>query len=406
MTTLKDQPTESLVGRKFRFIVSSAEEAVTLIRENLGPQARVLTVKQVDGKGLTRFLGSPKLEVIATIPKDADSTEQTPKQHKPGEAEPERSSAPYVRPAEDTRDSGVQYARPAAVPQSVADSFSANAAAAGTGETPDKEEAPASPLLREPKPARRPTNALADLLRKAQFDEGLLSRLENAPEWPRLCGLPREQALGEVFQWLGRELRQVEERPLGPRIAFLGTPGVGKTTALCKQLAQEVFFDQTQNLNVLKLDHEEPNPDDALRTYCDVLGLPLLREGDSRDSLTAESIIFYDLPGVTLRDAMGWASARQRLDDEAVDTRVLVLNAAYDLQLLKEGVQAGHEIGATHLVFTHLDEIGQPNRLWPCLLRSGLPTLFFSEGPGISGECSRDVQGFMMDRALPALIGR
>ncbi|MGF1449109.1 MAG: hypothetical protein ACFB20_06795 [Opitutales bacterium] len=406
MTSLKDQPTESLVGRKFRFIVSSAEEAVTLIRDNLGPKARVLTVKQVDGRGLTRFLSSPKLEVIATIP--AEALEEPPADTESEEAKPQgRPTAPSNRLPAENPDSGVAFARKPASPAKVRETFaeSANPSAPESVDSPAQNR-PASPLLREPVAKQRPVNALTDLLRKAQFDDGLLSRLEDSPEWARLCGLPREQALAEVFQWLGQQLREIQVPALGRRIAFLGTPGVGKTTALCKQLAQEVFIDQTEDVSVVKLDHEEPNPDDALRTYCDVLGLPLMRESDSGETMTGSGIVFFDLPGLTLRDAAGWRMARERLDGEYVDTRVLVLNAAYDLQLLKEAVQQGHQIGATHLVFSHLDELTQPNRLWPCLLRSGLPTLFFSEGPGISGECARDVFAFMMDRALPALGGR
>ncbi len=407
MTSLKDQPTETLIGRKFRFIVSSAEEAVTLIRENLGPKARVLTVKQIDGRGLTRFLSSPKLEVIATIP--AEAAEDAPSEPGAEESLPATEpEAPRSRVPAENPDSGVAFARKPVSAAKLERAFAESARPPMDEAIRDKAEAqPApSPILREPIAQSRPVNALTELLRKAQFDDGLLSRLEDSPEWPRLCSLPREQALAEVFQWLGQQLREIEVPSLGRRIAFLGTPGVGKTTALCKQLAQEVFIDRTEDVSVVKLDHDEPNPDDALRTYCDVLGLPLMRETDSQEAISEAGIVFFDLPGLTLRDTAGWQAARERLDGEYVDTRVLVLNAAYDLQLLKEAVQQGHQIGATHLVFSHLDELSQPNRLWPCLLRSGLPTLFFSEGPGISGECARDVFGFMMERALPSLGGR
>ena len=55
---------------RFRFVVRSAEEAVTVLREKLGPRARVVSVKQVQGKGLARFLSAPSLEVIAEVPPD------------------------------------------------------------------------------------------------------------------------------------------------------------------------------------------------------------------------------------------------------------------------------------------------------------------------------------------------
>ena len=53
--------------KKYRLVVRSAEEAVRLIREKLGDQARVTSVRQVGGEGLKRFISSPKLEVIAEV---------------------------------------------------------------------------------------------------------------------------------------------------------------------------------------------------------------------------------------------------------------------------------------------------------------------------------------------------
>jgi flagellar biosynthesis protein FlhF len=63
-------------GKRFRLTVRSAEEAVRVIRDKLGDQARVLSVRQIGGEGLKRFISSPKLEVIAEIP--AEGSEELP----------------------------------------------------------------------------------------------------------------------------------------------------------------------------------------------------------------------------------------------------------------------------------------------------------------------------------------
>ena len=47
--------------------MSSAQEAVVQIREKLGPEAEVISVQQMKGSGLERFLSSPKLEVVAHV---------------------------------------------------------------------------------------------------------------------------------------------------------------------------------------------------------------------------------------------------------------------------------------------------------------------------------------------------
>ena len=57
-------------GKKYRLVVKSAEEAVGAIREKLGSSARVLSVRQMGGQGLSKFISSPKLEVIVELPEN------------------------------------------------------------------------------------------------------------------------------------------------------------------------------------------------------------------------------------------------------------------------------------------------------------------------------------------------
>ena len=71
--------------------------------------------------------------------------------------------------------------------------------------------------------------------------------------------------------------KQLPERPLHGNVAFVGTPGVGKTTALCKKISDEVFI-QGKEVHVLKLEAEAPNSDDALRVFCDILGVSIWRD--------------------------------------------------------------------------------------------------------------------------------
>ena len=80
MTSLPETSTDTQNGKKFRLVVRSAEEAVRVIRDKLGDKAKVLSVRQVGGEGLKRFISSPKLEVIAQVVEDggAEMQEQAP----------------------------------------------------------------------------------------------------------------------------------------------------------------------------------------------------------------------------------------------------------------------------------------------------------------------------------------
>ena len=48
-------------SKKIRLVEKTAEEAVRLINEKLGEQAKVVSVKQIGGEGLKRFISSPNL---------------------------------------------------------------------------------------------------------------------------------------------------------------------------------------------------------------------------------------------------------------------------------------------------------------------------------------------------------
>ena len=61
-------------SKRFRLVARSAEEAVRVIRDKLGEHARVLSVRQIGGEGLKKFISSPKLEVIAELPTEESLT--------------------------------------------------------------------------------------------------------------------------------------------------------------------------------------------------------------------------------------------------------------------------------------------------------------------------------------------
>ncbi len=54
-------------GATYRFIVRSADEAVQTLRERLGENARVLSVRQVRSGGFGGLFGRQKIEVVAQV---------------------------------------------------------------------------------------------------------------------------------------------------------------------------------------------------------------------------------------------------------------------------------------------------------------------------------------------------
>ena len=360
-------------GATYKFLVRSAEEAVQTIRERLGENAKVLSVRQVRGRGIGGLLGRSRLEVIAQMPEAGPNLLPYPPE-KEGDSVAKRPGvSPYPDDAEMlARSSDYATARAAA-----------------------------SLALRDV-PTRLP-----ELLKRSGFSEAMLARLQAMPVFAAQLDQPLHHAIPEVGQALRQIMQKRPARPLPARTAFLGTPGVGRTTALCKWLAKEVFSRQRM-VRVLKAEFDRPNPAEGLAVFCEALGLTLdyfaPSQGDtplSGSPCLAGGSVYADLPGLSLHEPADNDVLAKFLDREEFDGRVLVLNAAYDPAMLRRAYAAGRDLGATHLVFTHLDELEHWGKLWDFLIEGELTPLFLATGPSLTGDCEEAMIDAVLRRTLP-----
>jgi flagellar biosynthesis protein FlhF len=324
-------------GACYKFTVESADQAAAVIRERLGPNARVLSVRTVEATGLSRLWASPRLEVIARADEDA----------------PEPQSAP--------------------------------------GSDPRVESFPHAAAAKAP--------SLPALLRRAGVSEIGLARLQSDPGWGEIQDLPLHRALVEAGVRLNlRRGRGVSKHPVG-RAAFLSTSGAGRTTAMCKWLGLEVFRNRRTG-SVVSVEFDKPNATGVLPMFCEAMGVPFVRSpGWVVPELTGE-FAFFDMPAMSLRDQSDNDPIAEFLNREGIRHRILVLNAAYDPAILRSAFGAGRALGATHLVFTHMDEVPQWGRVWEYVGDGALEPLFLSTGPALTGECIEDVWGTVIRRTL------
>jgi len=367
MEVMSESTSEQAKGKRFRLIVRSAEEAVRVIREKLGENARVLSVRQVGGEGLKKFISSPKLEVIAELPaKDASSVSESEDEVLALQDTPPHVSGPNSKDLDDLTESGLLQ-----------------------GEKGPDGDLKGSVDL----------NSI-EILLKAGFDSQLISAIESWSNWDNIKNLPLADTLKEITIGLSDRFKFAEKQAVSDRIAIIGAPGVGKTTTLCKFLAHDVFMNK-KTPNVLKVENGVPNPDDSLRIFCEVIGVTLYREAAKTPSSSDQSPLYLDLPGLSLGQQDEWAGAKEALDSLNVETRVLVLNAGYDKQIINKTISQGNLIGATHLAFTHFDEISNSTKLWPILLRNQFSPLCICNGQNVTGDFTTNVLNQMIAKTFP-----
>jgi flagellar biosynthesis protein FlhF len=330
----------------YKFTVQSAAQAVAMIRERLGAEARVVSVRALAPRGLRRLFAAPQLEVVAQV--------------EPG---------------------------PVAAPLSEM--------------TSPPDPAPSRSLRRPSRLASLPPEiGLAGLLRRSGITETALHRLESNARWSELNALPLHRALAETSRLLrGDAMARPVRAPLG-RAAFLGGAGVGRTTALCKWLAAEVFR-RARRGHLVTLEFDRPNSLGPLPVFAEALGVPLAHFPCATAPAFAGGFVYCDLPAISARRPADNVALAGWLEAERITERVLVLNAAYDRASLRDAYSAGRDLGATHVVFTHLDEVPQWGRLWDYLFDEAMEPLFLATGPSLTGDCEEDVPGAIVRRTLP-----
>lgn len=402
--SLSSPPPGIVPGKKYRFTVESAEEAVRTLQQRLGPRARVLSVAQVEGKGLSRFMGSPRLEIIAQVDPEEPAAPAPAAQAKAAAPDPEPAQAHAadkldLRSDEDfgpgnDEPSPAEADEPAPrTTASVAPGHGLQDAMRryGNGGTPQDRPLQGTDVWK--------------ILRKSGFDPSLIERLQEALADKDLASQALPHALAEVSAWLRSSYHAESCPPLTNRVVFLGPPGVGKTTALCKRLAQTVLVDRTP-AQVCKLETETPNADDGLDLFCNVLGVPFSRSVAAPNATPADTRLFVDTPGCWPHEDAALDELRDQLDAHKLDTRILVLHGGFAGDLVTSVLRQAETLGITHLALTHLDAVPNVTRWWPLLLSTTRRPLFISHGAMITGECRDDVLAALLERTFPPHLSR
>lgn len=372
MVSPSQLPTESSSApATYRLVVRSAEEAIRTIQGQWGGQARVISVRQLPGQGLAGLFGRPRLEVIAQVGSEVDSESRSSGLWSDALARAETAGKAAAAAAV-VADDGLGAEMPA----------EANRGGVGEGEGVAVD--------------------LSDVLRRAGFSETLRSRLQLELEEPGVSRGPLHRQIAAVGNRLRRLADARAGRGVTDRVAFVGTAGVGRTTALLKWMARQAEVGRAVGRIVhVAADGFVPY---ALRAGASRVGVAVeavdLSAGEIAAGRADERMV-AEFPALSLTDGVARRAQRRQLEAAGISTRVLVLNALHDGATLRRAAAAGRDLGVTHVAFTHLDELAEWGRLWELLVEGEFAPLFLSTGPSPTGQREDDVVGAVLRRTVP-----
>jgi flagellar biosynthesis protein FlhF len=166
---------------------------------------------------------------------------------------------------------------------------------------------------------------------------------------------------------------------------FIGPPGSGKTTVLCKWLAKSVLT-EGRSAQAWRLDGRAANFAGLIDVYGEILGVPVQREWLTKQTPAGFDVGFVDLPGLEVQDARAVEQLRARLNTIVSAQVHLVLNAAYDVSVLLAQARAFSALPVNDVIFTHLDEEKRTTKLWNVVLGTNFTILFLAGGQNIPGD--------------------
>jgi flagellar biosynthesis protein FlhF len=354
------------------FLATSTQEVVAQIRSKLGPDAVVLNVRPITPTGLARFWRKPMIEVMACRPKPAPQ----PVEEEGGElVELRRRMARLERQLE---------ARPEASERPPNAVFP-------LAQLPERRSEPKSELLDDDCGSKwRIEPLLQEFGLLASHAQLVTNKLREEHGETPPAELSRQMELAQDF--LKQAWRPAPTHSEPSLHVFVGAPGSGKTTCICKWLSR-VALVEGRMAHAWRLDGATANVAQNLSVYCEVLGVPIerfwersARADEGFGAGTEDEIGLIDLPGVDWRDGVAVKQLALQLKSFGRCHVHLAVNAAYESSVLLTQIKAFSALPVTDLVVTHLDEETRWGKLWNLVLGTNYSIKYLSAGQNIPGE--------------------
>lgn len=381
-----------------RFMDSDMRNVLRRVREEQGPDAVILSNRQVDGG----------IEVITAVDYDESLVQQAlGSQPATASAVPDATVAP-ARPIDDAVPDVAEIEVLSADLKKVDNLQSAAENVAATPSSSQGEPAIAemrseisslrglletqlSGLVWKDKTRRNPLQA--QLLRN-------LSKIGLAPDIANIIAnrtgpIENDKALWrEPLLTLTQTIPVVDDKLLqsGGIAALIGPTGVGKTTTIAKIAAQYAMSFGTDDIALICADAYRIGAMEHLAAFANIIGVPV-HSASTDDELTAlltrlssKKLVLIDTEGMSQRDrnltsrlaAFGNNSERVKF--------YLTLSAASQEAGLDETLRAFDKVPLAGAIVTKVDEAGQLGCVISTIIRHNLPLAYLSDGQRVPDD--------------------
>jgi flagellar biosynthesis protein FlhF len=422
-----------------KYEAADMKEALKLIKEELGPNAVILSTKKITKPAGRGLLPKSMLEVTAAV--DYDSTNVSDKDSPPKSKKGESHSMPAIEPDEEHGNVGsdikeyddylssliaelsaespdldgtsplegsVSYTasiNETDITQSVVDAFEKYGMISLSQDISQIK----ADIMEIRRTLETPANISVDLAQdlkdyyalmiKNGLDELVAYRFLKGFEKSNPSFLGKAQLRKQLTDQLAEQIPCESDfvSALSKKVVnFIGPTGVGKTTTIAK-LAAILVLKYTGKVCLVTSDNFRIGAVDQLKTYADIVRLPFYVATSGED--LAELLkglsddydyILLDSTGRSPYDSTGVKDAAElvRTVYNSVPTMisVLVLSLASNHRELQEMYERFSMFEPEYIIFTKLDETRYFGPLATLAIRKKIPLLLFSTGQGVPDD--------------------
>ncbi len=406
-----------------RYFAPTAREALRLLKDELGPDAIVLSNRSVDdGVEIAAILASELPEAAPAAPpppaprieRDEDFTVSL----SGGARRPAPAEGKVVRPwRPEAAKPGAPRARPAAAERSA----EAPPAAGAAEEARLLRELAGIKGLIEQQLAGFAWAGLSHgaplktLLLTELLDAGFSAQLSRRLVDSLPAGATREEGRSWLKGVLNRNLQTAgsndEIVDAGGVYALVGPTGVGKTTTTAKLAARCVVRHGADSVALLTTDGYRIGAHEQLRIYGRILGVQVHAVRDAADlrrtlaDLAGRHMVLIDTIGMSQRDRLV-AEQAAMLDGAGDVKRLLLLNATSRGDTLDDVVRAyGLEAGSAlaGAILTKVDEAASLAPALDAAIRHRLELFYVANGQRVPEDLHLPNRAYLLHRALRGL---
>jgi flagellar biosynthesis protein FlhF len=363
-----------------KYVADNMQDVLNMIRIELGPEAVIVSRRNVKQKGLLGIFKPKRLEITAAV----DDV------HKKPPTSSER--AEEIRETYERREVERQLSEVKEMLQKLTED---------RGRDRDREK----DIEKEKEPKREKKTGIRKMLCDRDVSEESINKItsiaKSRDEYRNMTKVPDTAILSGI-----KDVLKVGPANEGRVHAFIGPTGVGKTTTIAK-IAAMYSLNEKKKVGMITIDTYRIGAVEQLKIYADILGLPfeVVNSIDdiqkSMDNLKDCDMIFVDTTGRSIKNIMQLSELKLYLDRIKPDVTYLVISMTTKYNDLIQILNGFSTMDYNSVILTKLDETSTYGSLLNVACNTDVPISFITVGQNVPD----DIEAATEDKLINLITG-